>query len=95
MCGASVKGTETDKKNKNNSDPIPFEKVDNNIVQGRHCQDQEWKSLTPKQRAAVIRLRRTRASLLLSTGPVESSWMSFLCKHLLQWTSCLHRYQPY
>ena len=60
MCGASVKGTETDKKNKNNSDPIPFEKVDNKIVQGRHYQDLEWKSLTPKQRAAVIRRQRQR-----------------------------------
>ena len=60
LRGASVKGTATEKKNNNNSDPIPFEKVENKIVQGRHYQDQEWKNLTPKQRAAVIRLQRQR-----------------------------------
>lgn len=61
LRGASIKGTETEKKNhNNNSDSIPFEKVDNKIVQGRHYQDQEWKGLTPKQRAAVIRLQRQR-----------------------------------
>ena len=60
LRGVTIKGTETDKKNKNNPGPIPFEKVDNKIVQGRHYQDQEWKSLTSKQRAAVIRLQRQR-----------------------------------
>ena len=60
LRGVSVKSTETDKKNKNNPGPIPFEKVDNKIVQGRHYQDHEWKSLTPKQRAAVIPLQRQR-----------------------------------
>ena len=60
LRGVTVKSTETDKKNKNNSGPIPFEKVDNKVVQGRHYQDHEWKNLTPKQRAAVIRLQRQR-----------------------------------
>ena len=58
----SIKGTETEhQKNKSKStDRVPSEKVDNKIVEGRHYPDHEWKALTPKQRAAVIRLQRAR-----------------------------------